>query len=231
MNFDKKLLTLLNNMSLRLSFKKFYALKGLMSGFFKFFYLSLVFLFLSIFCSRVVAEELTFGIDVGYGFLDIGADSTAQEIANISGSTVTATYDTGAWVGRIYGDYKIADSTYIDVGFFMTGDVTAKYTLAGATASESYSANGIDLAVVLKENEKEGFFVKGGIHSSTIDGNANVTISGTTYAAQATSSGMGFVFGAGIDGDDNSRYGVSLYSNLGGDAAADAWLFYYGFRF
>ena len=41
------------------------------------------------------------------------------------------------------------------------------------------------------------------------------------------------VFGVdvGYDGDDNSRTGVSLYSNLGGDAAADMWLFYYGFRF
>ena len=49
------------------------------------------------------------------------------------------------------------------------------------------------------------------------------------YAAQATASGMGFVFGAGFDGDDGSRAGVSLYSNLGGDSAADMWLFYYGF--
>ena len=197
----------------------------------KYFYLTIIFLFLSIFCSKLVADEVTFGVDVGYGFLDIGADDTAQTIANLSGSTVTASYDTGAWFGRIYGDYKIADSTYIDVGFFMTGDVTAKYTLSGATVSESYSANGIDVSAVLKENEKEGFFVKGGIHSSTIDGNANVTISGTTYAAQATASGMGFVFGAGYDGDDKSRAGVSLYSNLGRDAAADMWLFYYGFRF
>lgn len=198
---------------------------------YKFFYLIFTFLFLSIFCSKVIADEITIGVDLGYGFLDIGADNTAQTIANLSGSTVTASYDTGAWFGRIYGDYKIADSTYIDVGFFMTGDVTAKYTLSGATASESYSANGIDVSAVLKENEKEGFFVKGGIHSSTIDGNANVTISGTTYAAQATASGIGFVFGAGYDGNDNSRAGVSLYSNLGGDDAADMWLFYYGFRF
>jgi len=202
-----------------------------MQSFFKYFYLTLVFLFFSVFCSKLLADEVTLGVDIGYGFMDIGADDTAQTIANISGSTVTASYDTGAWFGRVYGDYKIADSTYIDVGLFMTGDVTAKYTLSGATASESYSANGIDVSAVFKKNEKEGFFVKGGFHSSTIDGNANVTISGTTYAAQATASGIGFVFGAGFDGDDGSRAGVSLYSNLGGDSAADVWLFYYGFRF
>ena len=202
-----------------------------MSKFFIKIVLILTFLSMLSLGSKAENNDITFGVDVGYGFLDIGADDTAQTIANLSGSTVTASYDTGAWFGRIYGDYKITDSTYIDVGVFMTGDVTAKYTLSGATASESYSANGFDVAAVLKENEKEGFFVKGGIHSSTIDGNANVTISGTTYAAQATASGVGFVFGAGYDDDDGSRAGFSLYSNLGGDSAADVWLFYYGFRF
>ena len=202
-----------------------------MSKIFKSFYLTFIFLFLSIFCSKLVAYEVTFGVDAGYGFLDIGADDTAQTIANLSGSTVTASYDTGAWFGRIYGDYKIDDSTYIDVGFFMTGDVTAKYTLSGATASESYSANGIDVAAVIKEDKKDALFVKGGFHSSTIDGNANVTISGTTYAAKATASGIGFVFGGGYDYEDGSRAGITYYANLGGESDADMWLVYYGFRF
>ena len=197
----------------------------------KFFYLIFTFLFLSIFCSKLMAEKVTIGVDVGYGFLDIGADDTAQTIANLSGSTVTASYDTGAWFGRIYGDYKIADSTYIDVGLFTSGDVTAKYTLSGATASESYSANGIDVAAVIKEDKKEALFVKGGFHSSTIDGNANITISGTTYAAQAAFSGIGFVFGGGYDYEDGSRAGITYYANLGGESDADMWLVYYGFRF
>ena len=197
----------------------------------KFFYLIFTFLFLSIFCSKLMAEKVTIGVDVGYGFLDIGADDTAQTIANLSGSTVTASYDTGAWFGRIYGDYKIADSTYIDVGLFTSGDVTAKYTLSGATASESYSVNGIDVAAVIKEDKKDALFVKGGFHSSTIDGNANVTISGTTYAAKATASGVGFVFGGGFDYEDGSRAGISYYANLGGESDADMWLVYYGFRF
>ena len=202
-----------------------------MTDFLKYFYLTLSFLFLSIFCSKLVADEVTFGVDVGYGFLDIGADDTAQTIANLSGSTVTASYDTGAWFGRIYGDYKITDSTYIDVGLFMTGDVTAKYTLSGATASESYSANGIDVAAVIKEDKKDALFVKGGFHSSTIDGNANITISGTTYAAQAAFSGTGFVLGGGYDYEDGGRAGITYYANLGGESDADMWLGYYGFRF
>ena len=198
---------------------------------FKIYLINFVFSITLIFSSFVKADSISLGVDLGFGFIDIGADDTAQEIANISGSTVTASYDTGAWFGRIYGEYKIADGTYLDIGLFQTGDVTAKYTLSGATASESYSANGVDISVVIKENDTEGLFVKGGMHSSTIDGNANVTISGTTYAAQATSSGSGFLVGGGYDYADGQRAGISYYSNLGGDSAADSWLIYYGFLF
>lgn len=198
---------------------------------FKIYLINFVFSITLIFSSFVKADSISLGVDLGFGFIDIGADDTAQEIANISGSTVTASYDTGAWFGRIYGEYKIADGTYLDIGLFQTGDVTAKYTLSGATASESYSANGVDISVVIKENDTEGLFVKGGMHSSTIDGNANVTISGTTYAAQATSSGTGFLVGGGYDYADGQRAGISYYSNLGGDSAADSWLIYYGFLF
>ena len=184
--------------------------------------------------SILKAEDISLGVDLGFGFIDIGADDTAQTIANISGSTVTASYSSAAsdvYKRQIYGEYKIADGTYLDIGLFQTGDVTAKYTLSGATASESYSANGVDVSAVIKENDTEGLFVKGGIHSSTIDGNANVTISGTTYAAQATASGTGFLVGGGYDYADGQRAGITYYSNLGGDSAADMWLIYYGFLF
>ncbi|MDC0161664.1 hypothetical protein OAI94_00485 [bacterium] len=202
-----------------------------MLKFLKIFYLTISLICFSSFNIKAVAEEITIGIDFGFGFLDIGAEDTAQEIANISGSTVTASYDTGAWLGRVYGDFKVADSTYLDIGFFVTGDVEAKYTLSGATVTESYSANGLDASVLFKEGRKEGGFVKAGIHSSTVDGNANVTISGTTYAANAAASGTGFLAGAGYDYEDGGRAGVSYYSNLGGLSKADLLYIYYGFRF
>lgn len=195
------------------------------------YFVSFVFVLILFFSSLVKSDEISLGVDLGFGFIDIGADDTAQTIANLSGSTTTVTYDTGSWFGRVYGEYKIADATYIDIGLFTTGDVTAKYTLSGATASESYSANGVDVSAVIKENEKEGYFVKGGFHSSTIDGNADVTISGTTYAAQATASGTGFLIGGGFDFDGGQRAGATFYSNLGGDSAADMWLIYYGIKF
>ena len=55
--------------------------------------------------------DVTVGLDIGYGFLDIGADETAQTIANLSGSTVTYSSDVGSWMGRVYGDLEERDGS------------------------------------------------------------------------------------------------------------------------
>lgn len=187
---------------------------------------------LIIFTSSVKAEEsFSLGVDFGYGFFDIGADETAQSIANSAGSTVNYEADTGSWMGRIYTDLEIANSLYIDIGFFITGSIDAKYTLSGVTVTEGYSANGVDASLVYKEGDKEGFFLKGGVHSSTIDGKASITISGTTYAANAAATGTGFLFGGGYDFSDNTRIGYTYYTDIGGLSKADLGYIYYGYRF
>ena len=173
--------------------------------------------------------EMGFGIDLGFGFADIGAKDTAQTIANIAGSTVTYSYDYGALAGRIYIDYGVTDELLFEVGYFQSGDIEAKYTLSGASATESYSVNGFDIAAVYAPNN-QGFFFKGGFHSSEISGNASITISGTTYAAKATASGGGFLAGGGFDYGD-SRVGYTYYANIGGDDDANVGLLYYGWRF
>ena len=174
--------------------------------------------------------ETHLGIDAGYGFMDIGADKTAQNIANISGSTVTYSSDEAAFVGRGYIDYSIDDNFFTEIGYFISGDITAKYTLSGVTASETYSANGFDFAAGFKDSAS-GLFFKVGGHSSEVDGKASITISGTTYAANAAASGTGFLFGGGIDFEDNTRIGYTYYSNLGGLTDADIGLLYIGYRF
>ena len=189
-------------------------------------YLLLCFLSPSAFAEE---KQTNVGIDFGWAFIDIGADNTAQNIANLSGSTVTYTSDTGSFVGRIYGDYKISENIYGEVGYFLSGEVNAKYTLSGVTASEAYSVSGLDFSGVYKSDS--GFFAKGGIHSSTVDGKANITISGTTYAAKAAASGTGTLCGLGFDLEDGSRVGYTFYSSLGGLADADAGFLYYGWRF
>ena len=174
------------------------------------------------------------GVDFGYAFADIGAADTAQTIANLSGSTVTYTYDKATWAGRIYMDYDIGNDLFFEVGYLQSGSLDAKYTISGVTATEAYEARAFDVALGFKDAES-GLFFKGGAHSSEIDGSATITISGTTYAANASASGTGYLFGGGIDFDSSggytSRIGYTYYANMGGESDADIGFLYYGFRF
>ena len=193
--------------------------------------LSTVFILLCFLSPSTYAEEklTNFGIDFGWAFLDIGAGKTAQNIANSAGRTVEYTSDTGAFAGRGYVDYKISENIYGEVGYFLSGEVNATYKLSGVSASEAYSASGFDFSGVYKNDS--GFFAKGGIHSSTVDGKANIAISGTTYSAKAAASGTGTLIGFGFDLEDGSRFGYTFYDSLGGLADAEVGLIYYGYRF
>ena len=189
-------------------------------------------LLLIIFYKPLVAKEgeMGFGFDIGYGIMDIGAKDTAQTIANLSGSTVTYSYDYGALAGRLYLDYGLTSELSLEAGYFRSGDLEAKYTLSGATVTETYSVNGIDISAVYSP-EGQGYFFKTGFHSSEISGNASITISGTTYAAKATAEGSGYLIGGGFDYGDSSRVGYTYYSDIGGESDANIGYLYYGWKF
>ena len=142
---------------------------------------------------------------------------------------------TGKLAGNISTQNKVLDmetGNYIQQHVQLLDFVEQKiYTLSGVTVTEGYSANGVDASLVYKEGDKEGFFLKGGVHSSTIDGKASITISGTTYAANAAASGTGFLFGGGYDFSDNTRIGYTYYTDIGGLSKADLGYIYYGYRF
>ena len=89
----------------------------------------------------------------------------------------------------------------------------ATYKIGADSASESYDIHGFDFSAVIKSSE--GFFGKIGLHSTTIDGDANVIIGGTSYTATASKTGTGALIGAGID-VDNTRYSFTHYADVGG---------------
>ena len=75
--------------------------------------------FLVLFMSTIsIAEEGAFrvGLEGGISPVDLEAEETAQELANLSGSTVTAEYDTGALVLRLFADYGITSNLKGEVG-------------------------------------------------------------------------------------------------------------------
>jgi len=167
------------------------------------------------FSNLATAEEgqFGFGIELGWTPIDIEAEETAQSIATASGSTVTVEYDTGAFVGRAFGEYGFSSNLGIEVGYFQTSGAGATYKIGANSASEEYDIHGLDLSAVFKS--PEGFFGKIGLHSSTIDGAANVTIGGTSYSATASKTGTGALIGGGID-SGNIRYSFTHYADVAG---------------
>ena len=170
--------------------------------------------------------EVHFGVDGGFTYADIKAEETAQEIANLSGSTVTYTYDEATWAGRIYGDYGLSEDMNIELGWMVTGSLDATYAIGANSASESYKMSIFDASL------KWGapFFAKVGMHQSTINGAAEVKIGATTYDIADSITGTGWLVGGGME-VDTSRYGVTYIANVGGDADSATAFGYYGFRF
>ena len=177
--------------------------------------------------SSSYAENLRFGAEGGITWADMRAEETAQTLANLSGSTVTYTYDEATWMGRVFADYELSTEMSLEVGFFFTGSLDAKYTISGSSATEGYTAQGVDVAAVFKQDE---MFFKAGMHSSELEGDATLTIGGTTYSVSDTISGSGYLIGAGLEMDEN-RAGVTYYSDVGGDADSDMVFLYYGVLF
>ena len=161
------------------------------------------------------AEEGQFrgGVELGWTPIEIEAEKTAQAIANASGSTVSTEYDTGAFVGRVFGEYGIASNLGVEVGYFQTSGAGATYKIGADSASESYDIHGLDISAVF--SSPGGLFGKIGIHSSTIDGEANLTIGSTSYAATASKSGTGALLGGWIE-SGNTRYSIIHYADIGG---------------
>ena len=179
------------------------------------------------FCTKAFAESGA-GIEGGLAYGDIGAEDTAQQIANLSGSTVLAEWERATWYGRFFYEQELTSESFLDVGYFMSGSLDAKYTLSGVSATEGYTASGFEASYGIKN---DGLFFKGGVHQSKIDGVANITIGGTTYnLASASESGMNFLFGGGVE-DDKVRYGVTYYNSVGGVSDANFWILYYGIKF
>ena len=173
--------------------------------------------------------EVHFGIDGGLTYAEMKAEETAQEIANLSGSTVTYTEDEATWAGRLYGDYGIAENMDVELGWWITGSLDATYTIGANSASESYDMSAFDVSLKY-DVAGTPFFAKGGVHQSTLNGAATITIGGTEYDIADSITGTGWLLGGGIE-EGNTRYGVTYIANVGGDSDSSTAFAYYGMKF
>ena len=179
------------------------------------------------------------GIDLGFAQADMKAEQTASRLATLSGSTVTYVYDEAVGYLRGYVGFPINENFSLEGGYFNTGSLDATYTIGGASATESYDADGFDLTAVVRADDydKGGIYGRAGLHFSELSGAASITIGGTTYnIASQSASGTGTVFGGGYELEKSAdgtgiRLGVDYYSSIGGLDDADFTLFYAGFMF
>ena len=167
------------------------------------------------FSNAANAEQgaVRFGAELGVSPVDMEAADTAQKIANASGSTVNWEASTGVLVGRLFADYGISDNIYGEIGYFQTSGAEATYKIGSDSATETYDAHGFDLSA--KYLSDMGLFGKIGMHSTTIDGAANVTIAGTSYTATASAQGTGPLVGAGME-IGGTLFSVTRYQSVGG---------------
>jgi hypothetical protein len=176
--------------------------------------------------------KLRFGAELGYAWVDIGAEENARAIA-AAGATVSYTYDKADLAGRLYAQYGLTKEISAEIGYLKTASLDATYRIAGASATESYDASGFDLAGVYQADN--GFYGKAGVHSTEVDGKRNILIGSTTYALSGNASGTGFLAGAGYEGKINNDMswtaGVTYYDSLGGLSGADATFVSVGLRY
>jgi hypothetical protein len=185
-----------------------------------------LFLFSTFNIAKAVEGEYRMGVEFGWSPVDLEAEKTAQELANLSGSTVTVVYDEGAFSGRIFSDYGITSDFSVEAGYFQTSSADATYTISGDSATVSYDAHGFDISGVVKD--KNGFFGKAGIHFATVEGATSITIGSTTYSVTAEQDGTGPLLGFGYE-EDNVRYSFTHYNDLGD--TTDLSFFSVGFVF
>jgi hypothetical protein len=78
--------------------------------------------------------------------------------------------------------------------------------------------------------KQDTVYFKAGMHQSELNGSASLNIGGTTYNVSDTISGSGFLVGGGLEVND-TRYGLTYYSDVGGDANSDVTFLYAGVKF
>jgi len=166
-----------------------------------------------------------FGVEGGFAFADIRADETASVFVNTFGGSVNYEYDVADLAGRLSIGYGMNDMFDLELGYFLTADFNATYNgVAGNgvvySATETYSASGIDVSALIRPNSGD-FFIRVGMHNSEVEGQGNFVIPGVGSAnVSATQSGSGLLVGLGYDWglDDRSfaRVSYSFYDKLGG---------------
>lgn len=91
------------------------------------------------------------GIETGLAHADTNVDEKAQIIANEVGDVVY-TYNPVTAAFRVYGGHRVDPLLRLELGYVRTANLTATYRFVGGSATESYSASGLDASATVYYN-------------------------------------------------------------------------------
>lgn len=174
------------------------------------------------------AQNSYIGIETAVAHADTKVPQTAQAIVNTVGSSVFYTYNPVTAAFRFYGGHRMDPLMRLEVGYFRTANLTANYRFISggsyAYATESYSASGVDAAVLLHPQDT-GWFGRVGLHASQLNSSASYTDSRYRASIGLQRSGVGALVGLGYEYERDTqnaiRYGWTRYFGVGGVSGAD----------
>jgi opacity protein-like surface antigen len=170
------------------------------------------------------------GIEVGTAKADLSdTASNARSTYALAGIPATVSTDDSTSAVRAFGGSVINPKTSFELGYFKTGEasITVRGTYLGYSfkEKETYSASGLDASALFKPF-LNGFYLKGGIHSSKVESSYRLNFDGYSSDSFSDSdSGIGFLYGAGYEAavaeGVNLRASFVRYQKLGGESDFD----------
>jgi hypothetical protein len=145
------------------------------------------------FPALVCAQESQFsskpyiGVDLGYSRVQDQSSDIRLELLNALGGSVSVRQDSTAYIGRLFGGYKVTENIDVELGYMTTNSISANF--AGVTAgSAAYAGSlatkisGFDYAALLRPSISSGY------------NNFYVRLGGTSYTQKTSLSvnGAGF---------------------------------------
>jgi hypothetical protein len=184
----------------------------------------------------VFAQEQQFsskpyvGIDLGYSRVKDQSSDIGLALVSTVGGSATVRQDSTAYIGRLFGGYKLTENIDFELGYMTTNNLTANFTGVSSSAvaysgSVIVKVSGLDYAALLRPSVSSGFnnfYVRLGGTSYTNKISGSVNGIGITDS----SSGMGYQYGLGYDSSINQsisyRVSFTRFEKIGGESGAYA---------
>ena len=85
------------------------------------------------------------GIDVGYSRVKDQSSEIGLALVRAVGGSASVSQDSNAYIGRLFGGYKVTENIDVELGYMTTNNITASFT-GVSSGSVAYSGS-VDVKV------------------------------------------------------------------------------------